>query len=98
MDECTNVTISGCSDICVNTIGSFVCTCPLGYELDSDEKTCIGKCTLAELNVHLLLDINECSTLRDNCEQVCINTNGSYFCSCNNGYILQNDNQSCIGK
>ena len=52
MDECTNVTNNGCSDLCVNTIGSFLCTCPLGYELNSDERTCIGKCTLAELNVH----------------------------------------------
>ena len=100
MDECTNVTINGCSDTCVNTIGSFVCTCPSGYKLDSDERTCIGKCTLSELDVDLLLhvDINECATLIDDCEQVCTNKNGSYSCSCNNGYILQNDNRSCIGK
>ena len=31
-----------CSQICINTIGSFTCDCDDGYELDSDEVTCNG--------------------------------------------------------
>ena len=33
---------AGCSDICVNTDGSYQCTCGSGFELDSDNHTCKG--------------------------------------------------------
>ena len=33
-----------------------------------------------------LLDIDECGAF-DPCEQVCTNTDGSYECSCEDGYI-----------
>ena len=32
----------GCDHNCTNTIGSFVCSCQPGYDLDSDRLTCIG--------------------------------------------------------
>jgi hypothetical protein len=37
----------------------------------------------------LFVDFNECGNHTDNCSAVatCINTVGSYNCSCNNGYI-----------
>ncbi|XP_062596320.1 serine-rich adhesin for platelets-like, partial [Saccostrea cucullata] len=39
IDECiTN--ISGCSHICNDISGSFYCTCPDGYKLTTDHKTC----------------------------------------------------------
>ncbi len=41
IDECST-NIGGCSDDCVNTIGSFFCTCPTGFQLDVDGRTCIG--------------------------------------------------------
>ena len=41
-DECTS-SDSGCSHDCVNTPGGYHCTCPVGYTLDSSEKTCTGK-------------------------------------------------------
>ena len=44
----------------------------------------------------LLLDINECSMFNP-CEQVCTNTNGSYQCSCRNGFSLKSDNSTCQG-
>ena len=40
IDECSNN--GGCSDDCVNIVGSFFCTCPNGYQLDDDGRTCIG--------------------------------------------------------
>lgn len=43
------------------------------------------------------IDINEC--LGDHgCDQICSNMDGSYTCSCNNGYVLQTNGQSCAGK
>ena len=42
VDECAENT-SGCSQRCTNTVGSFICSCNLGYTLGSDKKTCLGK-------------------------------------------------------
>ena len=44
------------------------------------------------LVVQLLLDIDECAELVDDCVDICQNTNGSYYiCDCRNGYSLNND-------
>jgi hypothetical protein len=63
-----------CQQNCVNTDGSFHCTCDKGYHLLSDGFTCI--------------DDDECLNETDECSQKCINTEGSYDCSCNQGYKL----------
>lgn len=34
--------INYCSQRCSNTIGSYVCSCYEGYQLDSDGETCNG--------------------------------------------------------
>lgn len=41
VNECEQGSHS-CSDICVNTIGSYYCDCPLGYELESSSHDCRG--------------------------------------------------------
>ena len=62
--------------------------------------------------MYLFSDIDECSEgivmidgsgggvgsddLR--CEQHCDNTAGGYNCSCNSGYSLDDNNQTCSGK
>lgn len=38
-DECL-INNGGCGQGCVNTIGSYYCTCIHGYSLDEDERTC----------------------------------------------------------
>lgn len=43
------------------------------------------------------LDIDECSLQNGGCDQNCGNTHGSFECSCDRGYLLQNDNKTCIG-
>ena len=43
------------------------------------------------------IDINECSLSNGGCAQVCNNSIGSYVCSCNAGYNLENDNHTCSG-
>ena len=42
IDECQRDT-DGCSQICTNTIGSYICSCNSGYRLNTDRHTCNGK-------------------------------------------------------
>ena len=100
INEC-NTNNGGCSQVCTNTIGSFVCSCNTGYELDPDE--CIGEyyslSMMHFLNIiSLSIDINECSTSNGGCTQTCQNTAGSYYCVCGTGYSLASNNHGCDGE
>ena len=41
INECRDNTSNRCSHGCQNTIGSFQCTCPSGYWLLADQRTCV---------------------------------------------------------
>ena len=43
------------------------------------------------------IDIDECTTGVDECDQNCQNNIGSYECSCDSGYILNDDGFRCNG-
>lgn len=60
---------------------SFICKCPGGFVLDSDDRTCI--------------DVDECATGRHECDDLCTNTEGSYICSCSAGKLLSSDGRGC---
>lgn len=46
----------------------------------------------------LFLDVDECTDdLLNPCDQVCVNSIGSYMCECNIGYYLTNNNK-CLGN
>ena len=48
--------------------------------------------------VYIYIDIDECETDHSGgCDHICINTNGSYYCTCQDGYDLMKDNSSCAG-
>ena len=47
---------------------------------------------------HSLADIDECTMYTGLCEDICNNTEGSYFCACSEGYVLSNDSRTCDGK
>ena len=57
---------------CVDTFRGFACRCPAGWEGDG----------------HTCKDIDECALGISGCDQICINTPGSYRCDCNPGYTL----------
>ena len=42
-------------------------------------------------------DIVECDENNGGCSQICTNTEGSFECSCREGYVLDNDGQNCSG-
>ncbi|BFZ22776.1 hypothetical protein BsWGS_25813 [Bradybaena similaris] len=71
-----------CGQTCVNTEGSYLCTCRDGYRLNTtDQQTCI--------------DIDECQERIAKCHQGCNNTAGSYVCTCGHNYNLMPDGVSC---
>ncbi|KAM4861104.1 hemicentin-1 [Thomomys bottae] len=66
IDECQNR--DTCQHECKNTIGSYQCTCPPGYQLMLNGKTC--------------QDIDECLEQNVRCgpNRMCFNMRGSYRC------------------
>ncbi|KAG8443677.1 hypothetical protein GDO86_009011 [Hymenochirus boettgeri] len=65
-----------CEHHCVNTDGSFKCTCKKGFEMVD------GKC----------VDIDECMSPKIPCEHECYNTEGGFVCECWDGYIVDENN------
>ena len=43
-------------------------------------------------------DVNECEVKNGGCDQVCEDNDGSFTCSCNDGYSLMPDDSSCARK
>ena len=111
-DEC-NTNNGGCSHTCTDTNESYKCSCRTGYILADDDHGCNGMlyniyCSQIQVCDHItvkylslsltfLIDINECVNDTSGCEQLCHNTIGSYYCTCEEGYYLGNDNHSCLG-
>lgn len=72
---------ANCQHNCVNTWGSYYCTCRQGYKLQADGTTCE--------------DINECKTQNGGCTHQCINIPGSHYCKCRDGTTMSIDNKTC---
>ena len=53
----------------------------------------------AQINLYPFhLDTDECAINNGGCEQMCINTIGSFYCSCGTGYQLDVDGFNCTGE
>ena len=50
------------------------------------------------LNTITDLDIDECANNVSLCNHYCNNTEGSFICSCDEGYSLSENNFTCIGE
>ncbi len=57
---------------CINTDGSFRCSCPRGFVLDASGTRCV--------------DVDECANVRVCGNGTCTNVEGGFECSCANGY------------
>ena len=63
--------------------------------LSIDWKPCLS--LNAYYTLHLCLDINECEDGNGGCSEICNNTEGSFECSCPNGYKLNSNGVTCSG-
>lgn len=93
-----------CDQNCHNTYGSYFCTCDSGWRLSSNDHTCVGKKVVTSeilwnilYNNYYYIDINECLEFSSGCNQICHNTPGSSYCTCQPGFILSANNHTCNG-
>ena len=106
IDECQRGTDNCHYDaMCNDTDGSFTCTCLSGYEgdgIDCQSEWC-------KIYVYLTIvrriisifhgsDVDECENETHNCDQnaTCTDTDGSFSCTCNDGYV--GDGVNCTSK
>ncbi|XP_040183817.1 signal peptide, CUB and EGF-like domain-containing protein 2 isoform X3 [Rana temporaria] len=80
METCA-VNNGGCDRTCRDTSTGVRCSCPVGFTLQFDGKTC--------------KDVDECQSNNGGCDHFCRNTVGSFDCSCRAGYKLLTDEKSC---
>ncbi|ELT94872.1 hypothetical protein CAPTEDRAFT_205374 [Capitella teleta] len=90
----------GCSHKCVNEEGSYSCQCPFDHVFNkTDRKTCHEFNCNPGYNVAPdgleCIDTNECNSKDHGCEKNCINTLGSFKCTCDKDELLMNDKKSC---
>ncbi|XP_015357237.2 signal peptide, CUB and EGF-like domain-containing protein 1 isoform X1 [Marmota marmota marmota] len=80
METCA-VNNGGCDRTCKDTATGVRCSCPVGFTLQPDGKTC--------------KDINECLVNHGGCDHFCRDTVGSFECGCRKGYKLLTDERTC---
>jgi hypothetical protein len=78
INECVMMPVNSPCQVCINTIGSYLCACHSGYQLAPGGLACV--------------DIDECADMISGCPQQCTNTPGSFSCSCYAGYTGINCN------
>uniref|UniRef100_A0A8C7KTA7 Latent-transforming growth factor beta-binding protein 1 n=1 Tax=Oncorhynchus kisutch TaxID=8019 RepID=A0A8C7KTA7_ONCKI len=82
IDECLDMGVCP-SGMCVNLLGSYECdSCPDGFQGQG------GQC----------VDVDECLHQSTCANGKCSNFEGYFVCSCNDGFTLSLDGQSCEGN
>ncbi|KAJ6664070.1 hypothetical protein lerEdw1_008285 [Lerista edwardsae] len=108
LNEC-NQSPKPCNFICKNTEGSYQCSCPKGYILQDDGRSCkatvLRRLSLEEEQklkspLAFLSDLDECATKQHNCQFLCVNTIGGFTCKCPPGFTQHHsaciDENECI--
>ncbi|KAK6971066.1 latent-transforming growth factor beta-binding protein 4, partial [Biomphalaria glabrata] len=125
VDECLLPTTCNQGFLCFNSLGSYKCECPAGYNIDNMICKDVNECSDPTVNItcdlslevcrnnigsyscdckqgysrnqfQVCVDIDECSADIDKCEQVCENKAGSYNCLCSSGFVLSDDRRTCV--
>ena len=85
IDECDYENACERGSVCENTMGSYECVsqCQIGLQVDPMSNNCV--------------DIDECETGLARCfgGRRCVNTIGSYICSCPDGFRLNSVSGRC---
>nr|XP_046190268.1 uncharacterized protein si:dkey-163f14.6 [Oncorhynchus gorbuscha] len=76
----------GCSQLCSVNQEQAQCHCGPGFILLEDHRTC--------------RDVDECveGQQQQRCQQTCVNTFGSFRCSCPYGHTLAGDGRACVAE
>ena len=101
IDECfTSSDLCASNATCTNTEGGYNCSCDIGYH--GDGLTCNSEphSNLVS-NANIISDVvdtDECFEGRDTCHSnaACMDTDGSFECTCENGFT--GDGYNCSGK
>ncbi|KAJ0056371.1 hypothetical protein NL108_006873, partial [Boleophthalmus pectinirostris] len=82
LDECKE-RLHHCPHRCINTPGSFLCSCPVGHQPSPDGTSCN--------------DVDECAfpVAVTGCLFGCVNSPGSFHCLCPSGFTVQNPDSHC---
>ncbi|KAM4797488.1 signal peptide, CUB and EGF-like domain-containing protein 1 isoform 5-T5 [Rhinophrynus dorsalis] len=76
-----SVNNGGCDSRCHDAATGVHCSCPMGFMLQADRKTC--------------KDIDECRMNNGGCDHICRNSVGSFECGCRKGYKLLINERGC---
>ncbi|XP_053562764.1 signal peptide, CUB and EGF-like domain-containing protein 3 [Bombina bombina] len=80
-NETCSVNNGGCDSRCHDSLAGVHCSCPMGFMLQPDRKTC--------------KDIDECRMNNGGCDHICRNSVGSFECGCRKGYKLLINERGC---
>ena len=105
VDECA-VGSDSCHDnaTCHNTQGSYSCSCNTGFT--GNGFSCTSKFFYFPMITDVARqptfpvpnsDVDECLSNNGGCNHNCHDSDGSYTCTCNNGYLLGSDGRTCEG-
>ncbi|KAL6486532.1 hypothetical protein MHYP_G00059240 [Metynnis hypsauchen] len=85
-----------CQHTCVGSGSSYYCTCPPGFVLMEDKRSCF-KATNDDGDGSAIAGLDHCEMGHD-CEHICVNSDGSYHCECRMGFVLNEDKKTCSRK
>ncbi|XP_060722125.1 matrilin-3a [Tachysurus vachellii] len=81
-----------CQHTCVSSGSSYYCTCPSGFVLTQDKKSCFKASVGDDDDGSTSLD--QCGMGHD-CEHICVSSDVSHHCECRGGFILNEDKKTC---
>lgn len=76
-----------CSHECINTVGSYVCRCPINFHLRDDKKTC---------EKDFCRHLGDVASNKTKCSYDCVDEDDGYHCKCPDDMRLDADLKTCL--